>query len=78
MKWEIRRVLDQDFDGVQVYQAKAEDCTNWFHAPAVWWTQEAMRANCVECSGPLVAMSTSCAHARAVKRFALKSNQVGK
>lgn len=72
MKYEVRRLPEQDFSSIHVYKAKAEDCTNWYYAPAVWWDTVAQRANCIECSGPLVAMLSSCAHAKAVKRVAMK------
>ena len=44
------------------------------HSETKWsidvWVSEDVR--CVSCRGPLVAMSASCAHVKAVKRFRAK------
>lgn len=42
----------------------------------VYWNDG--RARCVDCSGPLVAMSASCGHARALKRYMAKPKQESK
>lgn len=36
----------------------------------VWWCDHSAVARCTHCSGPLVAMSASCSHSKAAKRFA--------
>ena len=38
----------------------------------VWWHDDGAYGNCTECSGPLTAMSASCAHVKAVRRFVNK------
>lgn len=45
---------------------------------SVWWYEDTRRACCCECSGPLVAMSSSCEHARALKRHMAKVEPAAK
>lgn len=49
---------------------KIDEMTYEVDGAQVWYTDGVAR--CVECSGPLVAMSRSCKHARAVKRLTMR------
>jgi hypothetical protein len=66
MKYQVER--GDRFSNVQVYLVKNKAQQESVH---VWWSNGVAR--CCECSGPLTAMSRSCAHAKAVKRIAGKT-----
>jgi len=68
VKWIIEEVEDEREDMRSFTVRRPEQKT--FLATYVWW--DGRRAWCCKCSGNSAAMLSSCYHAKAVKRFAMK------
>lgn len=71
-----RVTYKESFEGcgiTEVYEVRISD--NDWPVPFVWWDPAEKKACCGVCSGPLAAMSSSCAHAKAVKRFKMKEQK---
>jgi hypothetical protein len=73
VKYIVKETKVKPSNGIKMY--------NVFHASqperslAQVWVDGGCKPRCTECSGPLVAMSASCVHARAVRRALLQENE---
>lgn len=72
-RYTIQKV--RDTDGIAEY-AVTKDTRPLWECPRVWVGQDRV-PRCTNCSGPLAAMSASCAHAKAVKRFIAAEGEGG-
>ena len=69
MRYHVERRPDADFGGSAIYVVRDAKLREWDDGSvvSVWW--DGTRGRCTGCNSLLVAMSASCAHVAAVKRF---------
>jgi hypothetical protein len=72
MKYRIRD--EGERDDIRQFAVTEGDQREW-EAVGVWVSKGNPKPRCCECSGPLVAMSASCPHAKAVKRWLQKQDR---
>lgn len=65
------------FAGNTVAIAVVREGAPEYTAVAVWYDRDDDRANCVDCGGPLAAMSASCRHVAAALRAIRAGRVVG-
>ena len=65
VRWLVEHEVAEDFGDVAVWRVWQKGAARWTGGN-VWVVDGIPR--CVECQGPLVAMLSTCPHARAVKR----------
>lgn len=65
-KYIVTEDPDQNFQDVRVFVVKERDAPEYDSPTYVWW--DSGKPYCVNCSGPVSAMLSSCKHSQAVRR----------